>query len=290
LLSVASAIVERAYNQNYLAVHSAWISLQTRLRTREGPTTMDIRFDSRVVLVTGAAQGIGRAIGRAFGDAGARVHLADIDEAGVKRSAEEIGATAHVADLSDEKASDGLIATLLETEKRLDVLALAAGGVRGQVGRPIEAVSAEEWHGLFRANVDGAFFLIRAAAPHLRKAGWGRIVTISSGAGLRPSLTGIHAYSAAKHALVGLTRQVSGELAPHGVTVNSVAPGLILSNPETVKQWEGYGPEVQQRILATFHTGRLGSPEDIAAATLFLASEFAGWITGQVLSVDGGRV
>ncbi len=252
---------------------------------------MDIRFDSRVVLVSGAAQGIGRAIGRAFREAGARVHLADIDAAGVKRSAEQIdGATAHVVDLSDQKASARLVASILETDKRLDVLALAAGGVRGQVGRPIESVSEADWRALFRANVDGAFFLIQAAAPHLKKAGWGRIVTISSGAGLRPSLTGIHAYSAAKHALIGLTRQVSGELARHGVTANSVAPGLIPSNPETVKQWDGYGAKRQEEILATFHTGRLGAPEDIAAATLFLASEHAGWITGQVLSVDGGRL
>jgi 3-oxoacyl-[acyl-carrier protein] reductase len=251
---------------------------------------MDIRFDTRTVLVTGGAQGIGRAIGNAFHEAGARVHLADIDEAGVRRSAEEVDAVAHVVDLSDQKAAARLIATVIETEGRLDILALAAGGVRGQVGRPIEEITEQDWHALFRANVDGAFYLIQAATPHLKSAGWGRIVTISSAAGLRPSLTGIHGYTAAKHALIGLTKQMSSELARYGVTVNSIAPGLIPSNPETVKQWERYGAEGQQRILATLHTGRLGAAEDIAHAALFLASAQAGWITGQVLSVDGGRV
>ena len=259
------------------------------LLVAERRSEMRLSFESRVVLVTGAAQGIGRAIAHAFLEAGGRVHIADIDETGVKRAAAEIGATAHVADLSDKPAAARVISDIVAAERRIDVLALAAGGVRKQIGRPIEEVSREDWHSLFAANVDGAFYLMQAVASHMRKAKWGRIVTISSGAGLRPSLTGIHAYSAAKHALIGLTRQVSGELAPFGVTVNSVAPGLILSNPDTVKQWEGYGQSGQERVLATFHTRRLGSPEDIAAATLFLASEQASWITGQVLSVDGGR-
>ncbi len=250
---------------------------------------MEIRFDSRVAIVTGAAQGIGRAIGKAFVDAGARVHLADIDEAGVRRCADQIGAIAHVVDLSDRAASAAFVKELAAAEDRLDILALAAGGVGGQTAVPIEEVSERNWHALFKANVDGAFWLTQAAVPHMRKGAWGRIVTVSSLAGLRPSLTGIQAYSAAKHALVGLTKQLSSELAPHGITVNSVAPGLILSNPETIKQWESYGNEGQARYLETVHSRRLGRPEDIASATLFLASEQAAWISGQILSVDGGR-
>ncbi len=148
---------------------------------------------------------------------------------------------------------------------------------------------AADWHAVFAANVDGAFWSVQSAAPVMKKAGWGRVVTISSTAGLRPSLTGIQAYSAAKHALVGLTKQLSGELAPHGITVNSIAPGLILSNPSTVEQWQSYGPERQSEIVDSLHTRRLGSPQDIAAAALFLSSEQASWITGQVLPVDGGR-
>jgi 3-oxoacyl-[acyl-carrier protein] reductase len=106
---------------------------------------------------------------------------------------------------------------------------------------------------------------------------------------LRPSLTGLHAYTAAKHALIGLTKQLSVGLAKHGITANSVAPGLILTNPATNRQWDGYGPEGQRRLVDALHTRRLGHAEDIANAVLFFASEQANWITGQVLSVDGGR-
>ena len=246
-------------------------------------------FSDRVVLVTGAAQGIGAAIGKSFVDAGAIVHLADLDREGVDKTAVDIGATGHSLDLSDRSATAELIKAIATQNGRLDILVHAAGGVRGQTGKPIEDVSIDDWRKIFEANVDSAFWLAQAVAPIMKMNKWGRIINISSGAGLRPSLTGIQAYAAAKHALVGLTRQLSWELGPFGITTNSVAPGLVLSNPSTRKQWENYSADFQQELLDNTHTKRLGEPEDIAAAVIFFASEDAGWVSGQVLSVDGGR-
>ncbi len=250
---------------------------------------IDADFSNRVVLVTGAAQGIGAAIGKSFVDAGADVHLADIDRDGVDKTASAIGAKSYSLDLSDRAATAQLVESITAQKDRLDILVHAAGGVRGQTGKPIEDVSMDDWREIFEANVDSAFWLAQAVAPTMKKNGWGRIINISSGAGLRPSLTGIQAYAAAKHALVGLTRQLSWELGPFGITTNSVAPGFVLSNPSTRKQWENYSADFQRELLDNTHTKRLGEPEDIAAAVLFFASEDAAWISGQVLSVDGGR-
>ncbi|WP_158747126.1 SDR family NAD(P)-dependent oxidoreductase [Acidisphaera sp. L21] len=248
---------------------------------------MDVRFDSRVVLVSGT-QGIGIALATAFKDAGANVHLVDIDPA-VTQAAAAIGVTPHVADLADRAASTALVKSIAAKEGRLDILALSAGGVCGQADVPLADVDEASWDRVFGANVKSALWLSQAAAPIMEANGWGRIVIISSGAGLRASLTGLHAYASAKHAVVGLTKQLSVGLAKHGITVNSVAPGLVLSNPSTMKQWEGYGADGQERLVQGLHSKRLPGAMDIATAALFFASEQAGAITGQILSVDGGR-
>ncbi len=123
----------------------------------------------------------------------------------------------------------------------------------------------------------------------MKRAGWGRIVNISSGAGLGVSLTGIQAYASAKAAQIGLTRQLAHELGPFGITVNNIAPGFARSNPSSEAQWQAYGPERQAQLLQGIAMRRLGTPDDIAHGVLFFASDYASWITGQVLSIDGGR-
>lgn len=250
---------------------------------------MNIRFDDRLVLVAGAAQGIGRATAEHFRSAGARVHLLDIDAAAVASNASQIGATYSEVDLGDRAAVAAIIQDIEAEHGPVDILTSAAGGVRGQIGRPIADVSEGDWQDVFAANVDAAFWLAQSVGPGMVERGRGRIVYVASGAGLRPSRTGIQAYTASKHALVGLTKQLSWEFGPAGVTVNAVAPGFVLSNPASRQQWDSYGSEGQERLIDGLHTKRLGTAEDIAAAILFLASDAAGWITGQTLSVDGGR-
>ncbi len=243
---------------------------------------------TRTALVTGVVGGIGAAIAARLSRDGANVVVSDLPGDALAEAADRLGLPAIAADLGDPGAVRDLSGQIAGRHAAPDILVNAAGGVCGQVGTPLEEVEPDAWHQVFAANVDASLYLSQALAPAMKTAGWGRIVTISSGAGLRPSLTGIHAYTAAKHALVGLTKQLSLELAQHGITVNSIAPGFILSNPSSRKQWDSYGPDGQAQILNRIHTRRLGTPEDIAAMAAFLTGSEAGWITGQILSVDGG--
>ena len=239
---------------------------------------MLIRFDGQTALVTGAAQGIGQAIALSLKQAGASVHVADLDAARLGAFAAEHDLVPHNLDIGDRAACHALIAELAGTGKAPDILVNAAGGVRGQTGGPVSAVTEENWRAIFAANVDGAFWLSQAASGPMQAHGRGRIVNIASGAGLRPSLTGIQAYTAAKHALVGLTKQLSQDLGPFGITCNAVAPGFVRSNPTTERQWQSYGDDGQARLIASIHTRRLGTAGDIAHAVLFLASEQASWL------------
>ena len=248
-------------------------------------------FAGATVAVTGAGHGFGRAIAQSFAVLGAQVYACDLSAEELEQTADFPG-TIHTSafDLTAPGAARAWIEQVeASSEGPVGVLVSNAGGVRGQVMRPVEDVPESDWHDIIAINMHAAFALAQAVAPGMKRAGRGRIVTISSGAGLQPSRTGIQAYTTAKHGLIGLTRQLAHELGPHGVNVNSVAPGLILSNPASTRQWESYGPEGQARVLSSIAVRRLGEAQDIANAVLFLASPMANYINGQVLSVDGGK-
>ena len=232
----------------------------------------------RVAVVTGAAHGIGGAIADALADDGAKVYRVDKEPAALDRTAMT------AADLTDPASVAGLFAAV----GPVDILVNTAGGVVGQVGRPLEEVAEDAWRAVVDANLTTTFLCTRAAVPGMKQRGWGRIINISSGAGLTVSKTGIQAYASAKAGQIGFTRQMARELGPFGITVNCIAPGFILSNPATQAQWDGYGPDGQRDLVAGIATRRLGQPADIANGVQFFASERSGWVTGQVIAIDGG--
>ena len=226
-------------------------------------------LDGRTALVTGTAHGIGSAIAAALEQHGAIVHGVDKD----------------TVDVTDREQ----VAALVERIGTVDILVNNAGGVVGQVGRPLELVSDADWQAVVDANLTSTFVCTRAVVPGMKAAGYGRIVNISSGAGRSVSLTGIQAYASAKAGQIGFTRQTAHELGPFGITVNSIAPGFVLSNPTSIQQWESYGEDGQSAILARIATRRLGEPQDIANGVLFFVAGEASWVTGQVISIDGGH-
>ena len=242
-------------------------------------------FSGRVVAVTGAAMGFGRAIAQSFVARGARVFACDIDAAGLAETAVGHAITTSAFDLTDRAKAAAWVHGIGAT---IDVLVNNAGGMRGQHGKPIEEVSDAEWDAIFALNVDAAFAVTRAAAPAMKAARAGRIINISSGAAFRPSRTRIQAYCSSKHAVLGLTRQLAMEFGPFGITVNTVAPGLVLTDADKQGGWDATSAERQAMVLSSIALGRLGVAQDIADAVLFFASDYAGFVSGQMLPVNGG--
>ncbi|MEO8104158.1 MAG: SDR family NAD(P)-dependent oxidoreductase [Betaproteobacteria bacterium] len=255
---------------------------------------MNLDFTGKTAIVTGAAHGFGRAVSIAFAERGAHVWAIDIVADELEETRHLCGGAARqcqvrTVDITQPGAVNALVKEASEASGRVDILVNNAGGVLGQVGKPLESVTPEEWNAIFAVNASGAFYLCQAVAPAMKAARYGRIVNISSGAGLTISLTGIQAYAAAKAALVSLTRQLGHELGAWGITVNCIAPGFVRSNANTERQWESYGAEGQRALVGNIALKRLGSVADIAHGVLFFASDHAGWITGQTLAIDGGK-
>ena len=226
-------------------------------------------LDGQAAVVTGTAQGIGSGIADLLESEGAIVHRVDKD----------------AVDLRDSAAVDAFFAALGEVH----ILVNNAGGVQGQTHTPIDELTDADWDAVVDANLRTAFNCTRAAARLMKAARYGRIVNISSGAGRSVSLTGIQAYTSAKAAQIGFTRQMAHELGQHGITVNCIAPGFVLSNPTTQAQWDSYGADGQRALTDRIATRRTGTPYDIARGVLFFAAPDAGWVSGQTISIDGGH-
>jgi NAD(P)-dependent dehydrogenase (short-subunit alcohol dehydrogenase family) len=247
-----------------------------------------VRFEGKVVVVTGAGHGIGRATALRFAREGAEVVVVDMNEAGAAETVALIageGGTAHAvaADVSDDQAVGDLGARIAAAHGRVDVLHNNAGRLRGG---SVTDLSVEEWDLTFAVNVRSMFLVSRALIP-LMLPGGGAIVNTASTSGLVGEM-GIPAYNASKGAVVNLTRQLAADYTRRGIRVNCVCPGWIPTGFNDPVLADMSDDEVDGMVKATVPMGRQGTPEEIAAAVTFLASDDATYITGHALVVDGG--
>ena len=249
------------------------------------------RLDDRVVLVTGAASGIGAATARRCAEAGADIvagwfpgdphdvspTVQSVGEAGRRCLALEV-------DVSDTGSVQRMVSAAVAEFGRLDIVVANAAIARDV---PSSELDDERWNELLQVDLGGVFRTFRAAIPPLVEAGWGRLLATSSIAGAYQGWARHAHYTAAKAGIVGLVRTLAVELGPHGITANAIAPGVI-ETPQSLDPVNSLGPDGVREFAARVPVGRNGFPDDIAYTFLFLASEEASFLTGQVLLVDGG--
>ena len=244
-------------------------------------------LDGKIALVTGASRGIGRAVAIALAKEGAAVA---VNYAGNAKAAEEVKeiieqmggrAITIQADISDEKAAADMVAQTITELGGLDILVNNAGITRDNL---FIRMKADEWNAVINTNLTGLFNCSQPAAKYMMKKRTGRIINMSSVSGIMGNMGQVN-YSAAKAGVIGFTKSLARETAARGITVNAVAPGFIATDMTAAM------PEkAQEKVLTMIPMGKMGQPEDIANAVLFLASEKASYITGQVISVNGGMV
>ncbi len=251
---------------------------------------MSTRFTDKVVLITGAASGIGLAAARAFAKENARVALADRNEAQLNLVVREIGLTGAevlgvTADVSDFASCEAMVKRTVQTFGGLHV-AFNNAGIPSQIGGEFEDFSVENWRRLIDTNLSGIFYSMKAEVPALKASGGGAIVNTASIASLIAA-PGMAAYVASKHGVAGLTKAAALDLIRHRIRVNAICPGFV-DTPMLAGAIED--PQSRRQIESTVPAQRIASAEEVAAAALFLASEDASYIVGALLSVDGGVV
>ncbi len=244
-----------------------------------------MRLSGRRAIVTGAGRGIGRAIALRLASEGAAVLASDVDARAANATVEELRrrglrAVGAAADVSDWDAVVRMVETARSEFGGLEILVNNAGIIRRG---SLESMSLDDWHRVIAVNLTGAFYCCKAAVPLLREAGWGRIISITSIAGKMGDIASAPGYGPSKAGVIALTKSLARELAPAGITVNAVAPHAV--ETEMSAEWPA---EKRAAILAGIPLGRLGSVDEVAAAVAFLASNEAGFITGETLDVNGG--
>jgi len=240
-----------------------------------------MKLAERVAIVTGAGQGIGRAIAEKLSAEGAKVVVADRNAETAAATAAAIGGDAHQVDVSDEGQVAGLVDATIARHGKIDILVNDAAIVPFVAWDDIDFA---EWRRIMSVNLDGVFLSCRAVYPHMREAGYGRIVNIASNVILAGTPNLAH-YVASKGGVFAFTRALATELGKYGITVNSVAPGLTASEGVLA----GPHAEAFDFVVGLQAIPRRGLPADIAPAVAFLASEEAGWVTGSMIVADGGH-
>jgi 3-oxoacyl-[acyl-carrier protein] reductase len=245
------------------------------------------RMSGKVALITGAAKGIGRGIAQVFAGEGATLVIADIDAVAGEAAAAQLaagGASVEFVrvDVTDRDSCRKAVAVVLERHGRIDTL-VSNAGIYPQAF--LADMTEADWDGVFAINVKGMFFMVTAVLPGMREQGYGRVVLTSSVTGPLTGYPGWSHYGATKAAMLGFMRSAAIEVAQQGVTINAVMPGNILT-----PGMEGMGQEYIDDLAASIPMKKLGTPEDVGYAMLFLASDEAAYITGQTIVVDGGQV
>ena len=242
----------------------------------------------RVVIVTGSGQGIGRVFAKSFAKAGARVVIAEVNEKRAEAVAEEILAfdgqvLAVTTDVADPASIEEMVRVVVDEWGRIDVLINNAGIFSTLEMRPFDQIPLDEWERVLRVNLTGPFLCTRAVLPAMRRAHWGRIINVASGAVRLGRPNYLH-YIASKAGLAGMSLSMARELGADGITVNAILPGATFTEIER----KTVTPEQKQRIVSMQCIPRPEVPEDLVGAVLFLASDASAFITGQSINLDGG--